>query len=327
VEEAGVLGEPDTSVLIGDTTIYDEMRSGGRFTLGFWWDTRQTAGVQATYFGLPAKAWKDHAHGRGHRIVARPYLDINTGEQDALLVAYPDLLDGSVDVRADTELQGAEVLLRRIAVCRPGFRMDWLGGYRFGRLLDRLEIGQLSTSPALPPSGEYDPGTIVTTTQRFDLFKSTNDFHGGELGLSARWARGCWSVRAVGKVALGGTITRTVIDGATGQSVTGQDPRTYLGGMLALPTGAGYYTDAEFAVLSELGLSLECRLTCDLRISLGYDLLHWNHVGRAGDQIDLRINPTQIPPDSLDGKRRPKFGWKTSDFWAQGLNLSVEQQF
>jgi hypothetical protein len=143
----------------------------------------------------------------------------------------------------------------------------------------------------------------------------------------------------VGKVAIGGTITRTSIDGGTTlttTTVTHEDQDTtntktavasHLGGMLALPTNAGYYMEPEFAVLSELGISLEYQLTCDLRVSVGYDLLHWNQVGRAGEQVDLRINPTQIPPGNLAGRRRPKFGWKTDDFWAQGLNISIEQQF
>ena len=320
-EDAGVLGEPGTSVLFGDETIYDEMRSGGRFTLGWWWDPRQMGGVEVTYFGLPAKALRHHSHGWGNRIVARPYLDVENDQQAAHLVAYPGLLDGSVDVRADTELQGAEVLLRNLVLCRSALRIDLLGGYRYGRLLDRLTIDELAIS--LDADSGYDVDTII---ERYDLFKSTNDFHGGELGLAARWSRGCWSVRLSGKVAVGGTTSRVIVDGAT-SIVDDQSSAGYLGGLLALPSNIGYYTDTEFAVLSELGVSLECQLACDLRISVGYDLLHWNHVGRAADQIDLGINPTQIPPETLVGESRPAFPWTTTDFWAQGLNICLEQQF
>jgi len=316
---AGVL--PDASILFGDQTIHDEMRSGGRFTLGFWWDTRQVSGVEATYFGLPAKAVKHHSEGRGNRIVARPYLDVVDDEQAAHLVAYPDLLDGSVDVRADTELQGAEVLMRRLVVCRPGVRVDLLGGYRYGRLLDRLTISEQAVS--LDALSGYDVDTIIG---RYDLFKSTNDFHGGEFGLAARWFRGCWSVRLSAKVAMGGTTSRAIVDGAT-SIVDDQSSADYVGGLLALPSNIGYYTDTELAFLSELGVSLEYQLTCDLRISVGYDLLHWNQVGRAADQIDLGIDPGQVPPEESDGETRPAFPGRTTDFWAQGLNICIEQQF
>ncbi len=320
-EDAGVLGGPDTSVLFGDEDIYDEMRSGGRFTLGWWWDPRQTGGVEATYFGLPAKKRRHHSHGWGDRIVARPYLDVVDDEQAVHLVAYPGLLDGAVDVRADTELQGAKVLMRRLVVCRPGVRIDLLGGYRYGRLLDRLTISEQAVS--LDALSGYDVDTVI---DRYDLFKSTNDFHGGEFGLAARWCRGCWSVRLSAKVAFGGTFSRAIVDGAT-SIVDDQSNADYVGGLLALPTNIGYYSDTEFTVVSELGVSLECQLACDLRVSVGYDFMHWNHVGRAPDQIDLGINPTQIPPETFVGESRPEFAWKKTDFWAQGLNICIEQQF
>jgi len=320
-EDAGVLGEPETSVRFGDETIYDAMRSGGRFTLGWWWDLSRTGGVQATYFGLPVKALRHHAHGGGNRIVARPYFDVENDEQAAHLVAYPGLLDGAVDVRADMELQGAEVLVRRLMVCRPGLRVDLLSGYRYGRLLDRLTIAEQAVS--LDAASGYDVDAVI---DRYDLFKSTNDFHGGELGLVARWSRGCWAVRLSAKVALGGTDSRAIVDGTT-RIVEDPASTDYRGGLLALPTNLGYYRDTEFAVLSELGISIEYQLTCELRISVGYDFLHWNHVGRAADQIDLGINPTQIPPDALLGESRPEFAWSKTDFWAQGVSIRLEQQF
>jgi len=320
-EDAGVLGDPNTSVLFGDETIHDEMRSGGRFTLGWWWDPSQMGGVEATYFGLPVKALRHHAHGWGDQIVARPYLDVENDEQAADLVAYPGLLDGAVDVRADMELQGAELLMRRLVLRRPALRVDLLGGYRYGRLLDRLTITEQAVS--LDAASGYDVDAVI---DRYDLFKSTNDFHGGELGLIARWSRGCWSVRLSAKVALGGTDSRAIVDGAT-SVVDDQSSTDYVGGLLALPTNIGYHRDTEFAVLSELGVSIEYQLMCDLRISVGYDFLHWNHVGRAADQIDLGINPTQIPPDTLVGESRPEFAWRKTDFWAQGLSICLEQQF
>lgn len=320
-EDAGVLGEPDTAVLFGDETIYDEMRSGGRFTLGWWWNPRQRGGVEATYFGLPAKARRHHSYGAGDCIVARPYFDVVDDEHAAHLVAYPGLLDGAVFARADTELQGAEVLTRRLVWCESGLRIDLLGGYRYGRLLDRLSIREETVS--LHADSGYDVGTVI---DRYDLFKSTNDFHGGEFGLAMRWSRGCWSVRLSSKLAMGGTFTRAIVDGATSVD-GGPSAGDYAGGLLALPTNIGYHRDTEFAVLSEIGVSLEWQLTCDLRFSVGYDLMTWNHVGRAADQIDLGINPTQIPPDTLVGESRPEFAWRKTSFWAQGLSICLEQQF
>ena len=219
------------------------------------------------------------------------------------------------------ELQGAEVLLRRLAVCRPALRVDMLGGYRFGRLVDRLTAHQQSTS--LDALSGYDPGTIL---DRIDVFKSTNDFHGGEAGFAARWTRGCWSVELLGKVGLGATWTRVVVKGAT-TTTLGNSTLTYLGGLLALPSNIGYYCQREVTLLSELGVSLRCQVTCDLSVSVGFDLLHWSRVGRAADQIDLCLDPGQIPPGLWTGETQPGLALDTSEFWAQGLHVSVEHQF
>jgi hypothetical protein len=60
---------------------------------------------------------------------------------------------------------------------------------------------------------------------------------------------------------------------------------------------------------------------------VGYDLLYWSDVARAPDQIDRRINPSQIPPGALLGVSRPEHTLRTTDFWAQGLTLGVVYQF
>jgi hypothetical protein len=62
---------------------------------------------------------------------------------------------------------------------------------------------------------------------------------------------------------------------------------------------------------------------------MGYSFLYWSNVWRAGDQIDRVVDVTQIPnfapPDvQPTGFARPGVPFRTSDFWAQGLNFGVE---
>jgi len=49
---------------------------------------------------------------------------------------------------------------------------------------------------------------------------------------------------------------------------------------------------------------------------------------RAGNQIDLVVNPNLVPPPiaPLD-PLRPAFQFHGSDFWAQGMNLGLEFRF
>ena len=315
----------NTTVLFGDRGVFQEMSSGGRLTGGFWWSPQQLGGIEASYFELDGKDQRFYAEGGGDTILARPFLNVQNGLPSSVLVAYPGVLAGAIGVRADMELSGAECLWRRMVICRPEFRLDIVAGYRYGRLFDRVATEESMVS--LDPSSGWNTGTLI---RRLDSFETANDFHGGEFGLLARWLRRRWSLDVTGKVALGGTTTTTTIGGSTQtlETINGQDVLTsYSGGLLALPSNIGRHRQGEFAVMSELEVALRYELTCDLWLRLGYNLLTWSRVGRAADQIDVGVNPSQIPPGTLVGDARPALTAATTSFWAQGLNVGVEHRF
>jgi hypothetical protein len=243
-----------------------------------------------------------------------------------VVVAFPGVLEGAIDVRSDMEFVGAECLWRRMALCRPKLRLDVVAGYRYGRLFDRVKTDEILVS--LDPVSGWSADTII---QRQDLFETINDFHGGEVGLLARWCRGCWSVDVSGKVALGGTTITTTIDGFTQTEEPIDDENvlvtSYSGGLLALPTNIGRYRQRAFAVMSELGATLRYELTGELWVRFGYDLVTWSRVDRAADQIDVGVNPSQIAPGTLVGEARPAFTPKSTSFWAQGLHVGLEHRF
>jgi hypothetical protein len=60
---------------------------------------------------------------------------------------------------------------------------------------------------------------------------------------------------------------------------------------------------------------------------VGYSLVYWSKVIRAGEQIDLNVNPSQFPPGDLVGAPQPQFRAVTTDFWAQGLNFGLDFRF
>lgn len=55
----------------------------------------------------------------------------------------------------------------------------------------------------------------------------------------------------------------------------------------------------------------------------GYNFLYWNNVSRAGDQVDLRINPNLLPPAIPSEPRVPAFLDRTTGFWAHGVNVGI----
>jgi hypothetical protein len=154
-----------------------------------------------------------------------------------------------------------------------------------------------------------------------DLFDTENQFHGGEIGLLWEGQRWRWSLEVLGKIALGNSRQTVQISGST---VTSPGPSVEPGGLLALPTNIGTYTQDKFAVVPEFGATLGYQMTSCLRLMFGYTGIYWNHVARAGDQIDLGVNPTFLPSEDPVGPERPAFAFVDADYWAQGITFGAD---
>ncbi len=323
IDSAGDLDDVDTRILFGHRTIHDQLRSGGRMTVGYWWDPSQQGGIEASYFGVDGHDVHYRERGESDLILARPFYDLNAGAGDSLLISYPGVMDGLIDIQADMEFSGAELLLRRMATISPTSRVDFVAGYRYARLMDQLAIRE-SLAPLDAASG-FLPGTFV---ERSDLFQSVNEFHGGQLGVIVDWIGERWAIQARGKIGVGATQTANVIAGETATwDPVPETLSTTSGGLLALPSNIGHYRNGGFSTFSEFGLSLEYNVACQLKVSLGYTLIFWTELARAGDQVQLDVNPSQIGGGALIGSPRPRFPAARTDFWAQGLNFGVEYLF
>jgi len=319
VADSGILGLDSTSILFGGGDVNTDMHSGGRLTLG-WWLMPCELAVEANYLGIGRETTELSGNAAEHWILARPYFDLATNTDAAMLIAHPELLDGSITAEASTELQGAEVLVRRIFLNNGCQQAGFLVGYRFARLDERLEIGHQS---------EWDEaqGQIAagTTREVFDLFDTQSRFHGAEAGFLYLEQRGRWSLELLAKLALGSSRSEVTIDGETVTTTPGGGSTASVGGLLAQQTNVGHYGQDDFAIIPELGVTLSYMLTPRLHASFGYTFLYWSKVARPGDQIDLDVS--QLPPDGPTGARRPEFTFLTTDFWAQGLNFGLEYRF
>jgi hypothetical protein len=158
--QAGVLGAPSTAILFGGTRVNDDVRSGGRFTLGGWLNDCQTLGVEGDFFLLSSQGTGFAASSNGSPILARPFFDTTTGRPNAELISFPGLLAGSVSANsASTGLLGADALLRA-NLCRGcNYQLDVVGGYRYLRLSDHLGVDEnlVSTSAANPNLVRREP--------------------------------------------------------------------------------------------------------------------------------------------------------------------------
>jgi hypothetical protein len=134
----------------------------------------------------------------------------------------------------------------------------------------------------------------------------------------------CWQVSFASKVAFGETQSVTTIDGESIATENGGMPTTTSGGLLAQDSNIGRFESSSHGILQDYSVTVRRYLQCGITANIGYAIHRWVDVQRSGEQIDLSVNPTQIPPGTLMGEARPEFQNRTSDFVVQGLTLGLE---
>ncbi len=323
--QAGVLGTPGAGVLLGDSKIKHDERSGGRFSLGWWCDDCHTLGFDANFFFLGQRTVNFLAGSGGDPILARPFVDAITGRETSQLVAFPGQLAGSVRVELPSRLWGADTNLRKNLWRGCCWSLDCLVGFRYLDLHESLGVTEFLAVPG--PAGQ-PPSLIIVN----DRFSARNQFYGGQLGLQWEVRKGPWYVDVTGKVALGGTQQVVNIDGTTTFIPPGSGPITQPGGLLAQRTNSGRFEGSQFSVVPEIGVRLGYQLRPHLRAFVGYNFLFWSNVARPADQIDRVVNTQQIPsifgPGQVStGLNRPMFVFRDTDFWVQGISFGFELRF
>lgn len=340
VAQAGVLGEPGTAVLFGGSDVLDSGRDGARLRLGAWLGAQKRLGLAAEYFRLEDDQLLFNAASGGVAIIARPYYDVDPSLDPAAgptsrLISYPDLAAGSVEVAAGNSLESFGAHLRGNLLCRggvryqpcrntagthPGFRLDLLGGYRYLDLDDSLVIRDLATVW----SRDQRWGSSAVT----ESFETSNEFQGGEIGVSGEYYRNRWCFDGLAKLAIGRTQQRVDIRGSTVSSVGGV-VTAYEEGLLALDTNIGGYSRKQTDVLCEFGVTVGYLLAQNLQVTCGYTFIYWPHVVRAGDQVDLNVNGSHLPTSAVPpaGPARPAFAFQETSFWTQGLALGVDYRW
>ncbi len=333
---AGVIGAPTTRVLFGDERIDNDLTAGFRVRAGFWLDDCQTCGLEGSYFFLGPQTTNRTFTCLDAPVIARPFIDVNPGvpnpfgaavagfgSPNSELVCFPGVLNGTVNVHARTFFEGFDVNARHNLWCGCDYRLDLLAGYRYLRLEDELDVTENLTvltaaNPAIP---------LGTTFFVQDRFGTTNTFNGGQIGVAGERRSGRWVLSGRTLVALGNTHSEVNIAGVTQAVTPGGAVITNAGGLLTQPTNMGRFEDDRFAVVYESQAALGYQVTEGIRAFVSYSFLYWSNVSRAGDQIDLVVNSSQIPPGTLVGAPRPAFVRHDTDFWAQGISFGVEVRY
>ena len=339
-------GEPfidNAQIIFGEEEILTGSRGGGQITVGHWIDRKSSLAIEGDYLGTDTITRSFVAGGPdGSPVIGRPFFDIENLVDGAELVVFPNIVEGFVSVAAASEFDSAGIRFRKNACCKQagvctgcpgcGFvratNIDYLAGYRYLGLEEALLIREDLTVLTDGPDrvrGDYDI---------LDAFRTRNRFHGGELGVL--WERNGrrWSLELLAKIAIGATHQLVEIGGQTTftQADPPLPPETLDAGILALSTNSGRFRRNKFSMIPEIGATLGYRLTPRLRATIGYSLLFWASVVRPGDQIDLDVNTSfwpdfSDPPTPSSGPERPRFAFRETDIWLQGLRFGLDYRW
>src|SRR5262249_50893617 len=162
-------------------------------------------------------------------------------------------------------------------------------------------------------------------------FNSDNYFYGGQIGMRGEVRFNRMFLNGSAAIALGDTHQVAGIGGATALTITGGTPFSIARGLLATPTNIRHLTRDVFGVVPEVRYNVGYQLTHRARVFMGYTMIPWNRVVRAGDEIDPVVNPAFVPfaqnQPSPTTAVRPAFAFHDRTFWAQGLNFGLELRF
>ncbi len=318
---------PGVNVLLGGGTVDTNPNDGFRITGAYRIDSR--IGVELTGFYIPTRTTSGSVSSAGQPgsiDLYLPFYDVTINQENVTEISYWPEYRGTAQATLSNNLGGGEFNVTWTMPQRDGWRVDFLGGFRFLQLRESYTI--TTSSPYNPPN----PTDIWNTTDAFD---ARNRFYGLQVGARAAYDQGPWVGSIIGKLALGTMQQRVSVNGflETNDYNDYGPTQIFPGGYFALPSNSGDHSRSTFAVLPEVALNLGYRLAPQATVYVGYSFLYANNVARPGEQINRNINATQTvaygnaPPATLVGAAQPDFNFNTDNFWVRTLSIGLAYRF
>jgi hypothetical protein len=320
----GALGQQGTMVRFGGGEAVPHDRQGARFQLGVWMDGEECLGVEVGGAFLASRNVGTEVASPGTPVVARPFFNVSTQQQDSSLVTFPGMAAGAVSIESGTRLWGADASFLATLIGSHDYPVRLLLGFRYFDLHDDLTVTENvqvnSTSPVLP-------GQQVTVR---DNFACDNSFFGGNIGLRAAYTVRRLELRATTECALG--LCQELVSVAGLTDINGPAARqTFPAGLLAVSSNSGDHLRNVFAVVPEVDVDARYEITRHLIVSAGYSFMYWSQVARAAQQVDTNVNPNLVPTSVTFGQpatlEQPQLSIRNTDFWVQGVHLGVELRY
>jgi hypothetical protein len=322
----GALGQPTTVALVTGSTADQTFHTGYRFSALYDLGDDRIWSVQAGGFILattdPGRSVSSPG-AVGSLVIARPFFNGNTGQQDSDPIAIPGALSGSILIQQPQRLYGGDANLYWNYFSQDAFTNtgSLLVGGRYISLDEKLLIGE--SLQDLPGLGQ--PGNSYRLNENFTTY---NRFYGGQVGAEYATRLGAFSFQVLGKLGFGTTEQTVEINGmARITDSSGNVVAAANRALLVQPSNSGSFHQNRFSFVPEFNFKSDYAFNDHVRLGLGYDFLGWSHVLRPGDQVDPTVNIQPLQAAGQVGLARPLVPFRQSDFWVQGLSLNLEFSF
>ena len=315
----------ESPVVVSPSTVNNDVLSGARGQLGMWFTDDQGIGMDTSLFGVEQNTSTDIFQSYNSPAIGRPFLNSETGAENAQLVAAPGILGGSFKIQEITQFYGGDLNLRYGLIRGQYWTLDAITGFKYLSLRDRLSLTE--NLYAYGGDGNRFPeGTAGSGITVMDQFSTQNNFYGGQIGGILGLHLNRWQFDTTLKLAAGTNQVHANILGNT--TVTGANGAVtnYTGGLLGQRSNIGAFNFSETSFVPELGLGVGYNFNSNVKMMVGYNLIYWTNVARAGNMIDTQVNPSQLPP-STTSAGPPYRQYTTTDFWAQGITLGLELKY
>lgn len=337
----GVPGTVGTLVRHSTTDFGFDSISGFRISGGAFRDDARRYGWYASGFLMENKSdlFTAMSDPTGQPLLARPFINAQTGAADALLVSFPTFASGTITAVASSQIWGAEggpiINLYRSAPCDDAciWNLNLTTGFRFLQLNETFRVSQFSTilpGQTAPFDGKlYGEGTQIEVT---DEINALNQFYGGTLGLSTDLWWGRWQLSTTGKVGIGVMSQRLDINGwSIATQAAPLNVSTVPGGLVANATNIGRYRNDEFAVIPEVNMNLGYNWSSWLTTHIGYNFLYINRVIRPSEQYSPVVNTSLIPTSASYGVgglvATPNPLFTQNEYWLQTVNFGFTVRY
>ncbi len=358
----GAIGQTGTHVVLGRHDIRMGWMNG--FQVGGGAEICAKSDIEGSYFLLPTISKRKSLSTSGEPgspDYAVPIFDITgvlglNGIPGETVFILPGPLFNSpgffglFKLRISSRFQGAELNGIYHFIKKDPLQLDCLGGFRWLQLKESLIFkAETNTVPNFPFQPEFFNFS--------DRFLTDNNFLAAQFGIRAKYLIQKWDLEGILKGALGATLEQIKIKGSSETSggnlfflTRGTANERLPGGIFAQSTNIGTHRKSSFAGAFEAHVRSGYRIINNFEVHLGYTFLWISKVLRPGNQIDRKINstltaladasretvgtgPGPIPfgepaaAPSRRGSKKPKVRFKTSSFYAQGIDVGATFHF